>query len=155
MSWVQRRALISDLMELCKGQAIPLVRPEVEIEELIQVMACHNKYRLVYVVDEGQHLLGAISLGRLVRHVQAPSREGGVLGRGMIDLAVVEHAKDLMEQHPFCAQPSDEVGQVIKEMIRHNIKEIPVVDEDNKIMAAFTFLDLWTGCIDQREGGRV
>jgi len=152
MSWTKYRALIRDFLELCKGQSLPLVRPEMEVEEIIQVMACHPKYRLIYVVDEKMHLLGAISLGRLVRHIQAPSREGGVLGRGIIDLATVEQARDLMEKHPLCAKVEEEVGQVVKEMIRHNIKEIPVVDEENRIIGAFTILDLWTGCIDQRSG---
>jgi len=37
---------------------------------------------------------------------------------------------------------SDDVESVLKRMIKHNIKEIAIVDDGKKIIADFTMIDL-------------
>ena len=48
----------------------------------------------------------------------------------------------------------DGVEGVLAAMIRHNVKEVPIVDEERRVVADLTMIDL-TGCDDVEEGDDV
>lgn len=50
---------------------------------------------------------------------------------------------DVMDQQVIYALPTEDVAQVLGRIVHHNVKEIPVVDEERRIIANLSLLDLW------------
>lgn len=50
---------------------------------------------------------------------------------------------DVMDQQVIYARPTEDVAQVLGRIVHHNVKEIPVVDEERRIIANLSLLDLW------------
>lgn len=48
-----------------------------------------------------------------------------------------------MDQQVIYALPTEDVAQVLGRIVHHNVKEIPVVDEERRIIANLSLLDLW------------
>ncbi len=142
MSEKIQRAKIKDLLATLPMRDLPLIGPKAKTAEIITCLQRHRHCRVLYVVDEEKRLLGFISLGDLVRHLFAPSHEVGLLVRHALSLITVERAEDIMCRHPLTTDPTEEVGQVIKKMVRDNIKEIAVLDEARRIIADLTLFDL-------------
>ena len=57
-------------------------------------------------------------------------------------MAVAETAKDFMLAKVFFALASDDVKIVLKRMIKRNIKEIAILDDQKRIIADCTMIDL-------------
>jgi CBS domain-containing protein len=47
-----------------------------------------------------------------------------------------------MQKDVLFATGEEKVIAVLKKMIRRNVKEVPVLDKENKVIADFTMLDL-------------
>jgi CBS domain-containing protein len=54
-----------------------------------------------------------------------------------------QKAADIMDKYVVCARKEDDLKTVLERMIDNHIKEIPVVDEDKKIIANIGIIDLW------------
>ena len=50
---------------------------------------------------------------------------------------------DLMERDIVCAHPYDTVESVLDRMVPRNIKQVPVVDKELRIIKVVSILDLW------------
>ena len=48
-----------------------------------------------------------------------------------------------MDKYVVCARKEEHPESVLERMIDNHIKEIPVVDEDKKIIANIGIIDLW------------
>lgn len=51
-------------------------------------------------------------------------------------------AKVMMQKHPVFAMAEDEVGDVLKKMVDSNVKEIPILDGDRRVIGDVTLIDL-------------
>ena len=57
-------------------------------------------------------------------------------------MITAETAEHIMNRGLISATAEDEVEAVIKEMVKAAIKEIPILDEKNRIVGDVTMLDL-------------
>lgn len=57
-------------------------------------------------------------------------------------MAISETAGHFMQRLPHFAVASDDLKEVLQRMVKNNIKEIPIVDNDKKIVADLTIVDL-------------
>ncbi len=142
MSEEQRRVKIRALLTRVRERALPLVRDSSSIEGVIKAMIQFEHSRVLYVVNEHEQLIGTISLGLLVRHVFAQSHEPQIHPRLLMGMLMVETARDIMQTKPVCAREDDDVGTVLKSMIEANVKEIPVLDENSRVVGDLTMIDL-------------
>lgn len=53
-----------------------------------------------------------------------------------------ETAKDIMQKYPVVTTENELVGTMLKKMIRGNVKEIPVLDREKRVIANLTIVDL-------------
>ncbi|MBE9571836.1 MAG: CBS domain-containing protein [Proteobacteria bacterium] len=133
---------VTDLVALLKERRLPLIHEKANIEEVVEAMIRFEHSRLLYVVDDEGKLTGTISLGLLVRHVFSPSHEPQIHPRFLISMITAETAKDIMKKNPVVTTEEEEVGIVLKRMIRTNVKEIPVLDSEKRVIADLTIVDL-------------
>lgn len=135
---------VREVIATFKGRELPLVREESSIKEVIDTMVRYKHTRVLYVVDEGARLLGTIALGPLVRHVFRRSHEPKVHPRHIMSMITTQMAKDIMQEKPIFAVEDDDVEVVLKRMIGKNVSEIAVLDNENRVVADVTMLDLLT-----------
>lgn len=133
---------IRDLLTGIKERILPLVSEEATVDEIINAYSRSSHSRLVYVVDKEKRLTGIISLGSLLRHVFFHYHKDCIDTRNLISMAVSDQARDFIEKEPVMARLSEDVKIVLQRMIRHNIKEIPVVDEKMRVIADLTMVDI-------------
>jgi CBS domain-containing protein len=57
-------------------------------------------------------------------------------------MSVSETAGDFMQREPVFAILSDKVEDILQRMIDHNVKEIPILDDEKRVVADLTIVDL-------------
>lgn len=133
---------VSELVALIKERRLPLIPEKATIKEVVDAMTSIEHSRLIYVVDEEGRLSGTISLGLLTRHVFSPSHEPLIHPRYLIDMITAETAKDIMQKNTLVATEEEEVGSLLRRMLGANVKEIPVLDKEKRVLADITIVDL-------------
>jgi CBS domain-containing protein len=133
---------VSEFAADLKDRDLPLIHEDTNIEEVIDAMIGFKHSRLLYVVDDHRKLIGTISLGILIRHVFTRRYEPRVHPRFLISMITTETARHIMQKHPIFAMEEEEVGEVLDRMIRSNVKEIALVDRENRVIANLTMIDL-------------
>lgn len=134
---------VSEAVTQVEGLPYMEVGGEVTLEEISDRIQDQRQVRGIYVVDDNRRLIGAVSLGVLIRHLTAARRQPLFHVRSLLSRLTSTNVVDLMERNVVCAREDEELDQVLDRMIRRNIKEIPVVDEERRIKAVLSLLDLW------------
>jgi CBS domain-containing protein len=132
---------IADLIRGMAQRNVPIINEQADIDEIIQAFARSTHSRLLYVVDQKGKLKGFLSLGNLVRHVFFHYHAPHIHTRSFTHMAVSEKAGHFMQRSPQFAVASEDLQEVLQRMIKNNIKEIPIVDEDEKVVADLTIVD--------------
>ena len=133
---------VAELVAVLKKRRIPIIHENVSIKEVVEVMISFEPRRLLYVVDDEKKLAGIISLGILARHVFSTSHEPQIHARFLINMITAETAKDIMQRKTVVATENEQIGMVLKKMIRTNVHEMPVVDDKERVVADITLIDL-------------
>ena len=110
----------------------------VNIETMVRLFLEHPQVHHLCVMDQEKHLLGLIDRKRLFKaifshHVSESSRI-----HELFTLLTSENAADLMIRHVLTVSKDDSIDSVIETMIRENIFELPVVDEQKKVLGFFS-----------------
>lgn len=137
---------IKELFEIIEKRDLPLAGEDDSIREVLEKMLKHPHSRLIYVVDADERCQGVISLGTLIRHLFSSSFEPAVHARFVIPMITAETAKHIMDTGLIYAKEEEEVEAVIRKMVKAAIKEVPVLDEKNRIIGDITMLDLLRYC---------
>ncbi|GAB6097702.1 hypothetical protein JCM14469_39560 [Desulfatiferula olefinivorans] len=133
---------VREIVDSNKQRKLPLVLASDTIREVMEKMLAHPHTRLMYVIDDQGRCSGVISLGALIRHLFPGSFEPSLHSRHLIPMITAETAEHIMNRGLIYASLDDEVGIVIKEMVRAAIKEIPILDNEKRFIADITMLDL-------------
>jgi CBS domain-containing protein len=133
---------IADLVEELKQRKIPVVFNKATVSEIVDAFVESHHSHILYVVDDRGTLKGVISLGNLVRHVFFLYHDRHIHTRNLISMAVSETAGDFMEREPMVATLSEDVEAVLQRMTKNNVKEIPILDDEKRVVADLTIVDL-------------
>jgi CBS domain-containing protein len=133
---------VADFLEESKSRQVPKVKEQDSVSELIDAFVQSDHSRIIYVVDDQERLKGIISLGNLVRHFFFHYHDTHIDSRHLISMAVSETAKDFMHENALVARVNDEVEDVLKRMIKNNVKEIAILDSEKRVIADLTIIDL-------------
>ena len=139
---VSSKARVREVVAFLKERKLPLIQEKANIEEVIDTMIRFQHSRLLYVVDDDKKLTGTISLGLLARHVFSTSHEPQIHPRFLINMITAETAKDIMQKNLVVTTEEEKVEVVLRRMIRTNAKEIPVLDNEKRVIADLTMVDL-------------
>ena len=120
-----------------------VVEGDCTLEEISDKIKDQRQVRGVYVADSQGRLQGTLSLGVLIRHLTSARHKPLFHMRTLLARLTSGKVGDLMDKHVVFARPEEDVDHVLDRMIHSNIKEIPVVDEDRRVIAVMSLLDLW------------
>jgi len=133
---------IKEIMQRVRERQIPCVNEHCDIREVVEVAVRFPHSRLVYVVDEQRRLLGAITIGALLRFLYPYHYEDKIHSRDILRRLTVKKAADLMSHGNVKASPEESVDTILKRMAKTGVKELAVVDDEGHILADITVIDL-------------
>lgn len=138
---------------------VPTVGPQASLAEIVRALERQQQRRVV-VVDAGSHVLGIITDGDLIRRSKL-ARQPGLLARlrGLIIgkdatpptpvLSSDETAADLMTAPAMTITLDASLTQALHLMLEHQIKRLPVVDADGRLMGLLGRASLLRGLLQQ------
>jgi CBS-domain-containing membrane protein len=142
MTTAERRSTIADVLYTMEHRIPPTIPEDAAIPEIIHAFCRARHSRLLYVVDYASTLRGVISLGRLLRHQYPALHEPQIHTRRLLGSLQCEIAEHIMQRKVVTARAEDTVDKVLKQMIHKNIKELPIIDSRNRVLADLTVVDL-------------
>lgn len=113
------------------------------LEEVAGQILTARQIRGIYVVDEKDRLQGVISLGLLISRVLENKIKPTFHTRSLLDRITADKAMDIMDSRVIFARTNDDIQNVLDRMIQADIKEIPIVDEQLKVIGNLGIIDLW------------
>jgi len=139
-----REKKVRDIMTRL-GEHPPVVHVEDLLEDIAQLVVKSRYKRSVYVVDDEGKLVGIIMLPTLLRHMLRGQfghiDPTAALSRGILDLMFSTVAHDLMKRDVVYLHEDDPVEKAIELMLRRGLKDIPVVNDEMKVVG---FVDIPT-----------
>jgi CBS domain-containing protein len=113
------------------------------LEEASRKIADVGHLRTIYVLDHEGRLRGILSLGELIRSMITAGHKPHFHARSLLARITAKKAADIMDEYVVYARKENDLNSILERMIDNHIKEIPVVDEDKKIIANIGIIDLW------------
>lgn len=134
---------ISEALDTIENIPFMAISADRTLTEATEDISGIQQHRSIYIVDKQGRLKGTLSIGTLVREVIAARHEPQFGIRSLLVQITSEKVADIMNRHVIYAQKDDDLEKVLNRMISYNIKEIPIVDKDQHIIANVGILDLW------------
>mgnify|MGYP001449180955 FL=1 len=133
---------VKDVLAHHGGRPMPSCGLEDTVDAVVKKLIEAPYSRVVYVLDEGGHLAGIVSLGSLLRHAYPHNYQAQVHSRGILRKITALTAGELMDRTTTFAKMNDDVEDVLALMGSVGVKEMPVVDEDGVVKDYLTAVDL-------------
>ena len=136
--------------ELMTQKFVP-VQEEEQIYRVVEKIIEDPETMLACVLDREGRLLGTIRPRELLKAVEM--HEFGRVrypffdGREALHLLTSRYARDIMSA-PISVRPDDEVEKVIGLMLEGGFYEIPVVDEQGKVLGEINYFSILTASVE-------
>ncbi len=137
---------IREILENIEDRELPLIKENETIKGVLRKMIHNPHARLIYVIDKKHVYKGVISLDILIKHLFPYCFEPPVIPRSLIPMITAKTARDIMNKGLVYATNEDTVDEVIDRMIRAGINEIAILDDEKRVIADLTMLDLLKHC---------
>lgn len=142
---------------------VPTVPPQATLEQVLQALE-KNRRRRAVVVDEARQVLGIITDGDLLRRSRQEAHPGllarlrqlitgqpGTAPRPTLAFAD-ETAVDLMTTPVFTISAEATPADALQLMVQHQVKRLPVVDENGRLVGLLGRASLLRGLMDEASG---
>lgn len=121
-------------------EAPATVFEDVDLVDIVHVFINNPMLHHICVVNNEGRLIGLINRKRIFKsifshHVTARSRVSNLLR-----FLTAETSGEIMVTHIITATEEDNIDDVIKNMIEHNIREIPIMDKEGRVIGFITLL---------------
>jgi len=137
---------IAEIIGVIGERRLATVSSKAGFPEIINAFSRAEHARLVYVMEENQHLIGVISLGNLAKHLLFHHNFKAIDNLHLISMATSETAADFIDRPVITAHLSEIIEPVLERMLTANIKEIPVVDDQGRLIGDLTLVDILHLC---------
>jgi len=131
-----------DLLVYIGNRPCPSVQEDASIETAVEALSQSVYSHIVYVTDETQVLQGVITEETLVKYLFIHYHDDMLDTRALISRALSEQASDLMRNERLKAVSSDDLDFILEEMIACKVDEVPVLDEDGRMLGDITMKDI-------------
>jgi predicted transcriptional regulator len=144
---VEKKKFITDLYELNVKDimkniesGIPFIEKNADITSILSTL---NKKKHVWVVDskENLHIQGVITESdtlMLFSPPITPMQSFDKPALQSLEYGLTTTAEEIMSKNPIKVSPNEKIKDIIIIMKQHNIKQIPVVDEKDKLLGEIT-----------------
>ncbi|MFT0899568.1 CBS pair associated ParBc domain-containing protein [Candidatus Methanoprimaticola sp. MG2] len=113
------------------------VSPDMTVEQVRQEIIASNFHG--FPITEKGYLLGFITAKELLRHVDKPNAK----------------IRTVMSRGTLCAIPSMSTEDATRILFRYGLRNLPVVDEDKKLVGIISNIDIVRSQIEKSRPGKV
>ena len=121
------------------------------LREVVRTMVAGHRRRIVYVVEADGALQGAIFLDSLKDtifryYLEAQVGDTLVVTEHLLEMFASETAEDVMETGLITCQEDERLQEVISRMIAGNLKDLPVLNREGRLIGdldILCLLELW------------
>lgn len=132
---------VSDLLPY--SRSVPSVVGTVAtLRDVVGKLIEDRATREVYVVDDEGRFFGVITVRRLARFVFSALVPDRSSATELLELLSAEHAEHIAIRKTACVRANDPFEHVIDVMLRSEIDEIPVVNEEDAIVGSLNLLEI-------------
>ena len=117
-----------------------LLVTEEGIEDIVQRFVNNSSLHHLCVIDAAGRLLGLINLKRLFKSIFSHHIAADAMVSNLLRLHTATTSGEIMHTHVITATEDDSLDEVIRRMIAHNIREIPVLDEQGRVIGFLSML---------------
>ena len=121
-----------------------IIDSETPIVKVLELMATEPKRRIIYVVDRGK-LIGIITPKVLLEFIALKLGKVDVLRKAEESIGlrfiIGTIAQDYVGKIVAC-HPDDTLAEATKIMVENLMDEIPVINEDGKLVGELSFIDI-------------
>ena len=136
-----KQKCVKDIRDLIVEQPTT-IHPQQNIKDLLKCFLEDQRTRHVYVVDEDKKIIGSVRLNDLVEYIEVYLQ---CLDDKMFDkftsLLINKKAADVMSRDFLCLKDDMLLSDMIATMLEHKVDELPVVDDNNRIIGEVNFLE--------------
>ena len=131
------------------------VVPEGEIiSEAVKKIAGRKRGKIACVVDREGKIKGVLTPSDILKMLEV-SKFGGVRARifsvpEVLHFLTSKYAKDIMSG-PVSVRVNDGMEQAINTMLDHGFYELPVVDENMRVVGEISFFDILIDSLENQE----
>jgi len=144
-----RGKLIKDLRPY---ETASLVTEKAELVTILREFINNPSLHHVCVVDEGGKLLGLINRKRLFKAVFSHHVAPDTMINKLLLFHDAQTSGDIMLTHILTATEDDSIDDVIRLMIEHNIRELPIIGPKGKVIGFLTVLIIMQAWLREQEG---
>lgn len=134
---------IGDVLHKIGNLPYLAIHMDCTLEEASRKIADMGHLRTIYVIGYDGRLQGILSLGELIRSLISAGHKPHFHARSLLARITAKTVSDIMDKYVVYTGKEEHPESVLERMIDNHIKEIPVVDEDKKIIANIGIIDLW------------
>ena len=116
---------------------VQTITPDMTVEQVRQEIINSNFHGFP-IVEKG-YLLGFVTAKELLRHVDKPDAK----------------IRSVMKRGTLCAIPSMSVDDATRILFRYGLRNLPVVDEDKKLVGIISNIDIVRSQIEKSRPGKV
>jgi|GEM_PF-1365445 len=139
-----RKIRVRDLMNSVWRRPV-IVHEDETLDEVVDKLAQCKYSRIAYVVDDKSRLRGVISLGMLMRVLYRRHRAralSAIATSNILKIYTSEKASEIASRTVYYAVPEESLDSVLHKMLVHDLKEIPVIDENKRVIGELWIIDL-------------
>jgi CBS domain-containing protein len=116
---------------------VQCVSPDMTVWQVRQKIISSNFHG--FPIVENGYLLGYVSAKELLRHIDTPNAK----------------MREVMSRGTLCAIPSMSIDDATRILFRYGLRNLPVVDEDRKLVGIISNIDIVRSQIEKSRPGKV
>jgi CBS domain-containing protein len=129
------------------------IQEDEPIYEAIKKIASNKKSKIACVVDKEGKLKGLLTPRDVLEELEV-SKFGGIRGRffagpEVLHLLTSKYARDIMSA-PISVHVNDGIGEAINTMLDHGFYELPVVDDEMKVIGEISYFDIILSAVERQ-----
>lgn len=126
---------------------LPTVAAGSSLQEVVRVMVKNHRRHIIYVVDSDNKLKGMISLDDLKDiifryYLNGKLEDAMVVTEYIEELFLSEKAEDVMSKDIVFCRKNEPLHDVIARMVQHDIKYLPLIDMEGRVVSELDILDV-------------
>ncbi len=120
---------------------LSFVQASSSIDEVYEALMSNKESRVVYVTDQEEKLVGQIDIGTIINLYGCKFSSGPIDMLTKFSKLLAHKASDLMST-PIYVRMENHISIAIKVMMESSIYEMPVINEERKVIGNVTCFEL-------------
>lgn len=132
--------LVSEWLDLHPIHA-GVVREDWGLDQVMQALLGNARLHDLYVLDTEDKVVGHLGYQKLAKLVLADHQVSHTRSE-ILERVAPGAANELMEVHFASAAPDDQVSKILYRQLEHWVEDLPVIDEDGKLLGVINLSDI-------------